>query len=71
MQLKGKQCLETPIGRHIFAHLRTQVVCILPLSILQLCLMLSLDNELYTTPCFYSAFHSGLVKVCFAVSVAK
>ncbi|TGO36881.1 hypothetical protein BHYA_0112g00200 [Botrytis hyacinthi] len=26
MQLRGKQCLETPIGRHIFAHLRTQVI---------------------------------------------
>ncbi|KAF7896748.1 uncharacterized protein EAF01_009151 [Botrytis porri] len=26
MQLKGKQCLETPIGRHIFAHLRTQII---------------------------------------------
>ncbi|KAI9642504.1 hypothetical protein NHQ30_009309 [Ciborinia camelliae] len=25
MQLRGKQCLETPIGRHLFVHLRTQV----------------------------------------------
>ncbi|EMR86404.1 putative c6 finger domain protein [Botrytis cinerea BcDW1] len=26
LQLKGKQCLETPTGRHIFAHLRTQII---------------------------------------------
>ncbi|KAJ8059008.1 hypothetical protein OCU04_011988 [Sclerotinia nivalis] len=26
MQLRGKQCLENPIGRHLFLHLRTQVI---------------------------------------------